>query len=288
MIRSMTGFGHGAATAGGWHAEATLRSVNHRFLTIRLRSLSDRPWLQSQIEEKVRAVFHRGDVGVWLTLSKEADGEVTTGFDRDAARRTMRALEGARAEFGLSEPLTLADLIRAGGLQAPPEAEEALWPSVGAALGDATRALDAARIEEGRALEAEVARLLDVIEARGMQAEARLPGIQNDLRERLRARMEELDLRVDPDRIEAEIVLCVDRFDVQEEIVRLRSHVARARQVMSHGEGPVGKELDFLSQELLREVNTLGSKVRDGDVAGLAVAMKVAIEQLKEQVQNVE
>jgi uncharacterized protein (TIGR00255 family) len=133
----------------------------------------------------------------------------------------------------------------------------------------------------------EIARLLDVLEARGTQAEARLPGIQDDLRDKLHARIDELGLRVDPDRIESEIVLCVDRFDVQEELVRLRGHVARVRQLLSRG-GPVGKELDFLSQELLREVNTLGSKVRDGEVAGLMVDMKVAIEQLKEQVQNVE
>ena len=288
MIRSMTGFGHGAAAVDGWHVEATLRSVNHRYLSIRLRSLSDRPWLQSQIEEKVRVALHRGDVGVWLTLSEEAGAEAPVGFDRDVARRVVRSLEGARAEVGLSEPVTLADLIRAGGLQAPQEAEEALWPAVEAALGEALRALDATRSREGRLLGEEIARLLDVLEARGTQAEARLPGIQDDLRNKLRARIDELGLRVDADRIESEIVLCVDRFDVQEELVRLRGHVARVRQLLSRGGGPVGKELDFLSQELLREVNTLGSKVRDGEVAGLTVEMKVAIEQLKEQVQNVE
>ncbi len=288
MIRSMTGFGHGAATTGGWHAEATLRSVNHRFLSIRLRSLSDRPWLQSQIEEKVRAALYRGDVGVWLTLSEEREGEGEVGFDRGVARRAVRALEGARAEFGLADPLTLADIIRAGGLQARQEAEETLWPAVEAALAEALRALDATRKEEGHALEAEISRLLAVVEDRGAEAEARLPGVQDDLREKLRTRIDEVGLRVDPDRIEAEVVLLVDRFDIQEELVRLRSHFARARQVLSRGEGPVGKELDFLSQELLREVNTLGSKVRDGEVAGLALDMKVAIEQLKEQVQNVE
>jgi uncharacterized protein (TIGR00255 family) len=287
MIRSMTGFGHGAAAVGGWHVEATLRSVNHRHLSIRLRSLSDRPWLQSQIEEKVRAALHRGDVGVWLTLSEEAGTGAAAGFDRDVARRVVRALEGARAEFGLPGPLTLADLLRAGGLQTPQEAEEALWPAVEAALGEALRALDATRSQEGDLLGVEIARLLDVLEARGAQAEARFPGIQDDLRNKLRARIDELGLRVDPDRIDAEIVLCVDRFDVQEELVRLRGHVARTRQLLSRS-GPVGKELDFLCQELLREVNTLGSKVRDGEVAGLTVDMKVAIEQLKEQVQNVE
>jgi uncharacterized protein (TIGR00255 family) len=270
MIRSMTGFGHGAAAVAGWRVEATLRSVNHRYLSIRLRSLSDRPWLQSQIEEKVRAA------------------QAAVGFDRDAARRVVRSLEGARAEFGLSEPLTLADLIRAGGLQAPQEVEEALWPAVEAALAEALRGLDATRSQEGHLLGVEIGRLLDVLEARGTQAEARLPGIQDDLRNKLRARIDELGLRVDADRIESEIVLCVDRFDVQEELVRLRGHIARVRQLLSRGGGPVGKELDFLSQELLREVNTLGSKVRDGEVAGLTVDMKVAIEQLKEQVQNVE
>ncbi len=287
MIRSMTGFGHGAATVGGWHAEATLRSVNHRFLTVRVRSLADRPWLQSQIEDKVRAAFRRGDLGVWLTLVEEAGAEGGMGFDRSTAHRVVRALEGARAEFGLSGPLTLADLIRAGGLQAPQEDEELLWPAVDRALDVAMRGLESTRTQEGQLLETEISRLLDVLEAGSVSAEARLPEIQDELRTKLRGRIDEIGLRVDPERIEAEIVLCVDRFDVQEELVRLRGHIARSREVLRHG-GAAGKELDFLSQELLREANTLGSKVRDGEVAGLTVGMKVAIEQLKEQVQNVE
>jgi uncharacterized protein (TIGR00255 family) len=287
MIRSMTGFGHGAASAGGWHAEATLRSVNHRFLTVRIRSQADRPWLQSQIEEKVRAAFHRGDVAVWLTLTEEAGTNGGIGFDRDVARHAMRALEGARAEFGLTDPPTLADLIRAGGLQTPQEDEELLWPAVERALGAAVRGLESTRTEEGKLLELEISRLLDVLEAGSANAEARLPEIQAELRDKLRARIDELGLRVEQERLEAEIVLCVDRFDVQEELVRLRGHIGRAREVLRRG-GAAGKELDFLSQELLREANTLGSKVRDGVVAGLTVGMKVAIEQLKEQVQNVE
>ncbi len=287
MIRSMTGFGHGAATAGGWHAEVTLRSVNHRFLSVRIRSLSDRPWLQSQIEERVRAAFHRGDVGVWLTVAEEAGAEDATGFDREVAHRVVHALEAARAEFGFEDPIGLGDLIRAGGLQAPTEDEEVLWPAVEAALGHAVRGLQAAREQEGALLDAEIGRLLDALEAGSARAEARLPEIQEELRAKLLARVGELGLRLEPERIEAEVLLYVDRFDVQEELVRLRGHVGRARDVLRRG-GAAGKELDFLSQELLREANTLGSKVRDGEVVGFTVDMKVAIEQLKEQVQNVE
>jgi uncharacterized protein (TIGR00255 family) len=287
MIRSMTGFGHGAATVGGWHAEATLRSVNHRFLSIRIRSLADRPWLQSQIEEKVRGTLHRGDVGVWLTVTEEADAEGRAGFDRGVAARAYRALEGLRSEFGIPEPATLSDLIRAGGLQTPQEDEEALWPAVKAALEQGLAALARTREAEGKMLETEMSRLLGVLEEGSVGAERRLPEIQEELRSKLRARIEELDLRVEPERLEAEVVLYVDRFDVQEELVRLRGHIARARDILSRG-GPVGKELDFLSQELLREANTLGSKVRDGEVVGFTVDMKVAIEQLREQVQNVE
>ena len=100
MIRSMTGFGHGAATVDGWHAEATLRSVNHRFLSIRIRSLADRPWLQSQIEEKVRGAFHRGDVGVWLTLVEETATNGGAGFDRDAARAWFALSRGRERSSG--------------------------------------------------------------------------------------------------------------------------------------------------------------------------------------------
>lgn len=287
MIRSMTGFGHGAATVGRWRAEAMLRSVNHRFLSVRIRSLADRPWLQSQVEEKIRAACQRGDVGVWLTLVEDVETNGGVGFDRDVARRAMRALDGARKEFGIREPATLSDLLRAGGLQAPQEDEEHLWPAVEKALAAAIAGLDATRVAEGRVLEAEILRLLDVVEEKASAAEARLPEIQEELRTKLRTRVDELGLRVEPERLEAEIVLCVDRFDVQEELVRLRGHVGRARDVVRRG-GAAGKEMDFLAQEFLREANTLGSKVRDGAVAAITVAMKVAIEQLKEQVQNVE
>jgi AmmeMemoRadiSam system protein B/uncharacterized protein (TIGR00255 family) len=266
---------------------ATSGSVNHRFLSVRIRSLADRPWLQSQIEEKIRGAFHRGDIGVWLSLAEEAGAEDATGFDREVARRVVHALEAARAEFGIEDPITLADLVRAGGLQAPQEDEESLWPAVEKALDTAVRALDSARAEEGRILEAEILRLVGIVEERAATAETRLPEIQEELRMKLRARIDELGLRVEPERLEAEVVLCVDRFDVQEELVRLRGHIGRVREVLRRG-GAAGKELDFLCQEFLREANTLGSKVRDGAVAAVVVGMKVAIEQLKEQVQNVE
>ncbi|MEW5826523.1 MAG: YicC/YloC family endoribonuclease [Candidatus Bipolaricaulota bacterium] len=288
MITSMTGFGQGSATRGGWRAEATLRVVNHRFLSIRIRSLADHPWLLAQVEDKLRAAFQRGEVGVWLSVEPDREADGAPAFDREVAGRVLAALEAACREFSLPDRPTLADLIRAGGLQTPQEKDEALWPAIGDALDVAAEAVRASRAKEGAALAAETERLLRVLERGAATVVERLPEIMDGVRARLQARVEELGARVDADRIETEIVLLADRFDVQEELVRLTSHLARVRELLAKCDGPAGKELDFLGQELLREVNTLGSKARDGEIVRTVVEMKVAIEQLREQIQNVE
>jgi len=286
MVRSMTGFGTAFAREGGWRAEVTIRTWNHRFLSVRTRSLSDRPRLQAQVEERVKGGFGRGEIGVWLNLQPDLSGDRRL-FDRDAARVTFGELERLSNEMGLSSPPSLEAVIRAGGLQPVGESDDDLWPAVSSALDEALRQTVSSREEEGATLAEDLGRLLTELANHTEVVADRLPEIANTLRERLRERVAELGANVDPDRLEAEIVLVAERSDVQEELVRLRGHVERARTLLESSD-PIGKELDFIGQELLREVNTIGSKARDGDTTGTVIDMKICVEQFREQVQNVE
>jgi len=286
MTKSMTGFGTGVAREGGWRAEVTIRTWNHRFLSVRARSLGDRPRLQALIEERVKDAFGRGEVGVWLDLQPDRSSD-RRRFDHEAARATFAELATLSKELDLSDPPTLEGLIRAGGLEPIEETDDDVWPAVSPALDEAVRATQAARTEEGRALAADLKRLLADLAERTDAVDARLPEIVASLRQKLRDRVAELEVSVDPERLEAEIALLAERFDVQEELVRLRGHVERATGLLASDE-PIGKELDFIGQELLREVNTIGSKARDGETTGTVIDMKMRVEQFREQVQNVE
>ena len=286
MIRSMTGFGAAAARAAAWRIDATVRTLNHRFLSVRIRGLSERPGLQAKAERFVRTRFDRGEVNVWLDVSRERDMGDGAPIDRESAAEMHAALCALSQELDMGKP-TLSDLIRTGAVQLAEADDEGLWEAIRKALEDATTAVREARQVEGSVLAEEIRRILDVLRTSVAGIVERLPEIHEEMRARLSERAGELEINLDPERLETEVVLLVERHDVQEEIARLVGHFDRVESLQD-AKKPVGKELDFISQEMLREVNTLGSKVRDSVVSGLVIDMKVAVEQLREQVQNVE
>jgi uncharacterized protein (TIGR00255 family) len=283
----MTGFGTGTATADGWRVDVTIRTLNHRYLSIRVRSPHDQPRLQACLEEAVRRAFSRGEIGVWITVSRDQTAEESRLFDSQAIQDHLRELRDIAQELSLGESPTLGDLIQLGAFQAAKPLEADPKPVVEPALKQAIEATLAARSKEGGRLTEELKRILDLLLGLLAQVKERLPAISQELRTRLQEKVAALNVEVDPARLEMEIALLAERYDVQEEVTRLEAHLQRARELLQK-QTPVGKELDFVSQELLREVNTLGSKSRDLAISSLVVDMKVAIEHLKEQVQNVE
>jgi len=287
MVRSMTGFGSSTATAGGWRAEVTIRTWNHRYLSVRARALGDRPALQAQIEERVKAAFGRGEVGVWLDLQPDQSEKGRALFDVERASATYSEIARIGRDLGIDDAPSLEALIRAGGLQPMEESDADVWPAVLAALEEAIGRVSASREQEGAILAEDLTRLVRHLLELAEAVESRLPELANALRTRLQERIADVEANVEPERLEAEIALLVERYDVQEELVRLREHLERASHLFE-SDGPLGKELDFLSQELLRVVNTIGSKARDSEVSGLVIDMKLAVEQFREQVQNVE
>jgi uncharacterized protein (TIGR00255 family) len=299
MTLSMTGFGRGAARTDGpggpTEATVEVRSVNGRGADVTVRAPRALAAREAEIAARVRDRLGRGTATVTVTVEQTAlAGPLRV--DVAAARTvadTLRALREA-AGLGANEaPITLDALVRPPeGLPRPlvpaDTSEADAWPAVEAALAGALDALDEMRAAEGAALEADVTARVATLAALADAVEARAPLRVAEARARLHDRLAELlvDTRLDPSRLETEIALLADRLDVSEEVVRLRSHLAQATDALA-SEEPAGRRLGFLVQEILREVNTTGSKANDAEVAHLAVSMKEAVEQIREQVANV-
>lgn len=287
MVKSMTGFGVGTAEGNDWRIEVSIRSLNHRFLSTRIRSFNDHPQLLSRIEARLKQAFSRGEISVWIGVNHVGTGGNDNPLDHGVAQGIYRELQDIQQLLGMENSPTLEDLSRAGGLQPLHAEDEELWQILEQALNGAIEETDAGRMREGAELRSELSAIIERIRTSLDRVKERLPEVLTEIRSRLTEKVDALQLKLDPSRLESEIILLTDRFDVQEEIVRLTTHLERGCQVLEK-DSPIGKELDFLSQEMLREVNTLGSKARDTSTSSIVVDMKLAIEQFKEQLQNVE
>ena len=296
MIRSMTGFGRAGFAVPDARFDVEVRSVNHRFLDARVRL----PKLLAAHESDVRAAiqrrFERGKVDLTVASASGEAKPTKLEVDLGAAQQYLRAAAALRASEGVSGELSVTSLLSLPGVArfSEPELPAAeLREGLFAALEEALEALDAMRAAEGAALERDLlARLERVIEL-GDFLEQRSGLVQQAVRERLRKRAQQLEQEtglLDAARLHQEVVFAADRMDVNEELVRMRSHVAQFREILA-GAGPrspVGRRLDFLLQEFGREANTIGSKASDAPIAHQIVEMKTEIERMREQVQNVE
>ncbi len=282
----MTGYGEGSAQGEGWRVSAKVKSLNHRYLEIYLRGLEEYPELDLRVRDLVQKRFARGRMEVSLKL--ECLGEEALRFDPEAVRPYWEGLRRLAEALGLEEP-SLDHLLRVGAIRPEPPDPEGLWPVLQEALGEALDAVEEMRRREGKALTHELLALLEQLEWEIDAVAERAPQLKEHYRERLHKRVEELGVEVDPERLEQEVVLYAERSDIAEELARLRIHREAAERALEAGrEEAVGRELDFLAQEMNREANTIASKAREGEVAQRVVAMKALIERFREQVRNVE
>jgi uncharacterized protein (TIGR00255 family) len=292
-LASMTGYGRGRAANRHAEAEAELRSVNSKSLHLAVRLPPDRLEWEGEVEALLRGRFERGSLqgGVKLRWRK-APAPV---LDHDALRRHLREWRAAQTELGLgAEPPALAALMGLPGAWRPAEeaaaATAAARKAVLAALAAAADALDAARAREGARLGKELLALVAQLEAGLAQVRARLPQARVEADARLRERVARALAAAgiaEPPELAREIVMAAEKGDVAEECARLAIHLARLRELLQGG-GPIGRELEFLLQECHREVTTLGSKTTDAPAVATILAMKLAVQQLKEQAANVE
>jgi len=288
MIRSMTAFARSTADLDAYQAVWELRTVNHRYLEINPRLSEGYRHLEPTVRERARALLQRGKLDATLRVTEAGNGANALQLDPEVARAVTELGTEAQHEFGTAGPLTTVDLLQWPGVVRARalEAEEA-QRRLTEALETAFRDLVTAREREGESLEAMLRERLRGVEEGIAHIRERLPQVRQGFRDRLEERLGELRERVDPDRLEQELVMFLQRSDVDEEMDRLTTHVAEVRRTLEEG-GTVGRRLDFLMQEMNREANTIGSKSPDAAISQAVVDLKVLIEQMREQAQNIE
>ena len=288
MIRSMTGFGRGSASADDWTVVVTLKTVNHRYLEPVIRGLEERPELELRCRWLLEEEFARGRIDLQVELEHHGGRELR--YDPVAARNYYTLLRRLATELGLPDRVRLEHLLALRGFLQEEEPDYDLWPLLEEALREAIRGVQEMRAREGEELRKVLEGYLEELEREVAVVGERAPAVVAYYREQLQKRAEELLAReVDRERLEEEVVLFATKADITEEVARLRSHLAGAREALSRaGPEPVGQVLDFLAQEMNREVNTIAAKARDAEIARQVVAMKALIERFREQVRNIE
>ena len=288
MLHSMTGFARQAAECAVGTLTWELRSVNHRFLDVQFRLPDELRPSEADLRQQITAKLHRGKIDAQLYFSREQGADRPMQIDPEVAARLQAGIGTIEALFKDLRPLSALDVLRWPGVVAEPDVdEEPLLAAAQELLGEALVKLQEMRAAEGARIAAMLRERCDEIEKIAASVNARLPEVQLAVRNKLLERLAKLEEAADPGRIETELVLIAQKMDVAEELDRLRSHVTEIRSILQQG-GPVGRRLDFLMQELNREANTLGSKAADTETTGAAVDLKVLIEQMREQIQNVE
>ena len=290
-MRSMTGYGSGRAALGDGHVVLDVRTVNHRFLDVRVRLPSRIQTKAPVVERVVRELLERGRVDVSARFEGHALPSATLDLER--ARAVYRELAALRDELSPAEPLPLSILASVPDLFVVVREldEDALDEALANATREACRAVLAMRQNEGQALASELRTRLAELREQVRAIEVALPELVNTRRNRIRERLDALladtNATLDPGRLEQEIAILAERSDVTEELVRLGSHCQQMLDLIENSAIPVGKRIDFLLQEMSREANTIGSKQQEQTITPHVVALKACIEQMREQAQNV-
>ncbi|NLM46979.1 MAG: YicC family protein [Firmicutes bacterium] len=293
MIKSMTGYGQAESTAGEKnYFKVELRSVNHRYLDINIRMPREIQALEEKVRRRLQQFLSRGRVEVNIAWNPEEAEAVNVVLDRKLLFAYRKALAEMQDICGVHDAPVLEILARIPDMLRVEKAETELdkvWSELLPVLDAAAAKLQKQRLEEGARLEADLLPRLQLVADFSRQVEERAPLIVAEYRSRLAERLQEFlsQAEIDSSRLLMEAAIFADRCNVTEELVRLGSHLEAFKAALQET-GPVGRKLDFLTQELFREVNTIGAKANDYEVARLVVEMKSELEKIREQVQNIE
>ena len=288
MIRSMTAFARQETDTEQGTLAWEIRSVNHRYLEIGLRLPEELRVVESAVRETVNARLGRGKVDCTCRYRPLTAGAAPVLLDENTLTRLLDACQAVNARLPEKAPLNALELLRWPGVVLEQEVDSGpLQKSALALLDQALDELVASREREGEQIHGLLTQRCDTMSKLVVQVRRQLPDIRTAMREKLLARLAELDTPADPGRLEQELVFLLQKIDVDEELDRLGGHLEEVHRVLERRE-PVGRRLDFLLQELNREANTLGSKSASAETTAISVELKVLIEQMREQVQNVE
>ena len=292
MVKSMTGYGRAEETFNGCTITVELRSVNNRYLDCNVRIPRLYLFAEDRIKTRVQNTISRGKVDVFVTLDSAGAEKVQVSVNRPVADGYYAALRQLAEDYGLSNDISVSLLSRFPEVLLAEKAEEdveQMAKDICSVLDQALIDFDQMRTREGERLREDILSRAAAIEEKVSLVERRSPQTVAEYRAKLEARMNEVlsSTQMDPARILTEAAIFADKVAVDEETVRLRSHIGQLREMLSKG-GATGRKLDFLIQEFNREANTIGSKCSDIEISGQVVDIKAEIEKIREQVQNIE
>ena len=292
MIKSMTGFGRAQETVDGMTVTVELKSVNHRYFEFTAKVPRTYGFLEEKLKSFLNARVSRGKMECYVSIENLEESDMEVVVNPSLAKGYVDALRTLSETFGLKEDysaISIAKFPDVLTLRKAPADEEKIWNAVKKVTELAVERFVTMRETEGEKLRADILSKADTILEHVAFVESRSPQTVREYHEKLRQRMEELleNTQVDEQRLLTEAAIFADKVAVDEETVRLRSHISQLREFLNADE-PIGRKLDFLVQEMNRESNTIGSKAQDVEIAKRVIAIKAEVEKIREQVQNIE
>ena len=292
MVKSMTGFGRCEVSEGDRKMTVEMKSVNHRYLDVNIKMPKKLNFFESAIRSLLKAYLQRGKVDLFITCEDLSKLQGSLKYNRELAAEYLKYLNQMSEEFGLENDVKAGALSRYPDVLVMEEAqdnEEELWKLLEQALRGACAQMVETRSKEGGNLKKDLTEKLDEMLTHVAFIEERSPKIVSEYRKKLEDKVHELlaDAQIEESRLAAEVTIFADKICVDEELVRLRSHIEHTKAVLEEKDS-VGRKLDFIAQEMNREANTILSKANDLEVSNAGIDLKTEIEKVREQIQNIE
>ncbi|MBE5900681.1 MAG: YicC family protein [Lachnospiraceae bacterium] len=292
MIKSMTGFGRNEVSNESYKISVELKAVNHRYLDVNTKMPKKLNMFDNSIRALIKEYLERGKVDLYILFEDYTEGQQNVKYNPDIAKEYLNYLRQMSAEFGLEDDIRVSTLSRFPEVFTMEEValdEEALWALLKEALSGALSQMVASREAEGENLKEDLLEKLDTMSGYVDFIEERSPMIITEYRQKLMDKVRDMleDNKIDEGRIAQEVTIFADKICVDEEIVRLKSHIAATKKELLSGNA-VGRKLDFIAQEMNREANTILSKTTDIEISNIGIELKTLIEKVREQIQNIE
>lgn len=293
MIKSMTGFGRCEVSEGDRKFTVEMKGVNHRYLDANIRMPKKLNFFDSSIRTVLKQYVTRGKVDIFITYEDFAENQVALKYNESLAKEYLDAFKKMEETFGLENDIRVSTVSRCPEVLTMEEQsadEDELWKGLKKALEGALKQFVETRGIEGENLKNDIIAKLDGMSEKVACIEVRSPEIVAEYRAKLEEKVKELlaDTQMDEGRIAAEVVIFADKICTDEEVVRLKSHIAHMKETFATEENGIGRKLDFIAQEMNREANTILSKANDIEVSNYAIDLKTEIEKVREQIQNIE
>ena len=292
MIKSMTGFGRSEIVKGNRKISVEIKSVNHRYLEAGIKMPKKLNVFESRMRDLLKKYATRGKIDIFINYEDDSESQVNLKFNQNIADEYMAIFNNMSGKYNLKNDMTVVGLARFPEvitMDEVQEDEEELWHFIEEAMKAALEQFVNTRILEGENLKKDLLGKLDHMEELVAFVEKRSPEIMKEYRSKLESKVKELlgDTTIDESRIATEVIIYADKICVDEETVRLRSHIEHARKCLNE-EGGIGRKMDFIAQEMNREANTTLSKANDIEISNAAIDLKTEIEKVREQIQNIE